>query len=292
MSIKLNWLLQHTKPGAIVLQSWLSANGISPQLAAKYRASNWLEKLRPGVYSRAGQLPQWHDAVHCLATQLNTPVHLAGLTSLTYQGKAHYLKQHEDSIWLEMPADITLPQWFKEFPNNEIPLSDEPQTKKPLTNKPKIPQPKWTILKSNKLSNTDNSDLINLDVNGLNLKASNQELAAFELLNAVPKLISFEHAAELFQGLVNLSPKRVQSLLNRSASIRTNRIFLFLAHFYDHPWATRLDENSVNLGAGKRKVVDNGKFDSRYQITVPYSFMRYQQNDNHTERFSPNTSNE
>lgn len=269
MSLKLNWLLQNTEPGAIVLQSWLSANGISPQLAAKYRASNWLEKLRPGVYSRVGQQPQWHDAVHCLATQLNTPVHLAGLTSLTYQGKAHYLKQHEDSIWLEIPANRTLPQWFKEFPNSETPQSEDPNP----------PHPKWTILKSNKLSQTEETDLIELDVNGLSLKASNQELAAFELLNAVPKLISFEHAAELFQGLVNLSPKRVQSLLNRSSSIRTNRIFLFLAHFYDHPWATRLDEDLVNLGAGKRKVVDSGKLDSHYKITVPHAFMRYQQND-------------
>ena len=269
MSLKLNWLLQNTEPGAIVLQSWLSANGISPQLAAKYRTSNWLEKLRPGVYSRAGQQPQWHDAVHCLATQLNTPVHLAGLTSLTYQGKAHYLKQHEDSIWLEITANRTLPQWFKEFPNSETPQSEDPNP----------PHPKWTTLKSNKLSQTEETDLIELEVNGLSLKASNQELAAFELLNAVPKLISFEHAAELFQGLVNLSPKRVQSLLNRSSSIRTNRIFLFLAHFYDHPWATRLDEDLVNLGAGKRKVVDSGKFDSHYKITVPHAFMRYQQND-------------
>ncbi len=268
MSLKLNWLLKNTEPGAIVLQSWLTANGISPQLAAKYRSSNWLQKLRPGVYARPGRQPQWWDAVYCLATQLRIPVHLAGLTSLTYQGKAHYLKQEEDSVWLEMPAKTTLPRWFKEFPDNKLPLKAE-------SNRSRF---KWNILASNKLTSTQESDLIEIDVKGLNLKVSSQELAALELLNAVPTLISFEHAAEVFQGLVNLSPNRVQSLLSRSNAIRTNRIFLFLTHFYNHPWLTRLDEEKVNLGAGKRKVVDNGKFDSHYQITVPRAFIVGQQN--------------
>lgn len=264
---KLNWLLQNTQPGAIVLQSWLSANGISPQLAARYRGGNWLNKLRPGVYVRPGQQPRWQDAVYCLTNQLGVPVHLAGLTSLIYQGKGHYLKQKETNIWLAMPAKTTLPQWFKELPNSKLVTNGKAQQF----------NVDWNILATSKLGNTRKSDLITVDVNGLKLTASNQELAAIELLNAVPTLISFEHAAELFQGLVNLSPKRVQSLLGRSNAIGTNRIFLFLAHFYDHPWVSRVDETAVNLGAGKRKVVDNGKLNRKYQITVPKAFVEKQQ---------------
>jgi len=265
MSSKLNWLLENTQPGALVLQSWLTANGISPQLAARYRESNWLNKLRPGVYARPGRHPEWQDAVYCLATQLEVPVHLAGLTSLVYQGKAHYVKQDENSIWLHIPTKTTLPNWFKEYPDNN---SNQPDFK-------------WNIVSGNKLKEVNESDLITVDVNGQKLNASNQELAALELLHVVPTLISFEHAAEVFQSLVNLSPKRVQSLLSRSNAIGTNRIFLFLAHFYNHPWVSRLDEAVVNLGAGKRKVVENGLFDSSYQITVPRKFIISQQEEAH-----------
>ncbi|EHY8123836.1 AbiEi antitoxin N-terminal domain-containing protein, partial [Salmonella enterica] len=91
MSSKLNWLLQHTAPGSLVLQSWLTNNGISPSLANKYMRSNWLQKLRAGVYVRSGRDPQWSDAVLCLQNQLRVSVHLAGLTSLAWQGRSHYL---------------------------------------------------------------------------------------------------------------------------------------------------------------------------------------------------------
>ena len=110
-------------------------------------------------------------------------------------------------------------------------------------------------------------------MNNTQLKASSPELAAFELLNAVPTTISFEHAAEVFQGLSNLSPRKVQSLLNRSKTIKTNRLFLFLANYYKHPWASRIDESQINLGSGKRQVVTGGMLDRSYQITVPELFL-------------------
>lgn len=268
MPSKLNWLLENTSPGAIILQSWLTANGVSPQLAARYCSSNWLQKLRAGVYTRPGRQPEWQDAVYCLAKQRDMPVYLAGLTSLTHQGKSHYLKFEENSIWLGLPSGATLPLWFKKFPNSRLSADVEFSRSKP----------EWTIFTNNKLTKLQKSDLIEIEVKGLTLKASNQELAAFELLSAIPKRLSFEHAANVFQGLVSLRPKRVQSLLERSKSIATNRIFLFLAHYYNHPWASRLDETTIDLGAGKRQIVDNGKFDNSYQITVPKAFINHSQN--------------
>lgn len=272
MSSKLNWLIQNTEPGSIVLQSWLSKNGISPQLAARYGQSNWLKKLRSGVYFRPGKEPHWQGAVYCLISQLNSPIHVAGLTSLAYQGKAHYLRLEQDSVWLEIPAKTFIPKWFKELPSTANSLF-----------KPNETFPDWRFLTSNKLNYTEQSDLIEVEVKGLTLKVSSQELATYELLNAVPKFTSFEHAAELFQGLVNLSPKKVQSILSRSRSIKTNRLFLFLAHYYNHPWVSRLNELEINLGSGKRKVVDNGKLDKSYLITVPVKFSGGLQNELQTE---------
>ena len=57
MSSKINWLVNHTSPGSLVLQQWLTENGIQYSLAQKYAKSGWLKKLSSGVYYRPD--PQW-----------------------------------------------------------------------------------------------------------------------------------------------------------------------------------------------------------------------------------------
>ncbi|MBH3170688.1 type IV toxin-antitoxin system AbiEi family antitoxin [Serratia marcescens] len=250
MSSKINWLLQNTAPGSLVLQSWLTKNGISPSLANKYMHSDWLQKLRAGVYVRSGREPQWSDAVLCLQNQLGLSVHLAGLTSLAYQGRSHYLHLTRQAIWLCVEDKVSLPKWFKEFPNVE-----------------------WLLLSNQKLSTHDEKYLTEVEIKGERLKASVPELAAYEVANAVPGSLSFEHSAELFQGLVNLSPRKVEVLLQSSRAVKTNRLYLFLADHYAHAWVKRIDKANIDLGAGKRQIVSGGKLDQKYQITVPESFV-------------------
>ncbi|WP_145931716.1 type IV toxin-antitoxin system AbiEi family antitoxin [Yersinia bercovieri] len=250
MSSKLNWLLQNTAPGSLVLQSWLTKNGISPSLANKYMHSDWLQKLRAGVYVRSGREPRWSDAVLCLQNQLGISVHLAGLTSLTWQGRSHYLHLTRQAIWLCVDDKASLPKWFKEFPNVE-----------------------WLLLSNQKLNMHDEKYLTEVEIKGERLKASVPELAAYETANAVPGSLSFEHAAELFQGMVNLSPRKVEALLQSSRAVKTNRLYLFLADHYAHAWVKRIDKTSIDLGAGKRQIVSGGKLDQKYQITVPESFV-------------------
>ncbi|MEF1303040.1 AbiEi antitoxin N-terminal domain-containing protein, partial [Vibrio owensii] len=48
MSSKINWLVAHTSPGALVLQQWLTENGVSYSLAQKYAQNGWLKKLSSG----------------------------------------------------------------------------------------------------------------------------------------------------------------------------------------------------------------------------------------------------
>jgi len=260
MSSKLNWLLSNTIPGGLVLQSWLSAHNISSQLARKYVQSNWLIRQRAGVYIRPGRSPQWQDAVHCLIAQNKIPIRLIGLTSLTLQGKSQYLQSSNPSVWLGVPAKVILPRWFRGFPES---------TRKQVGNE----QPKWNLITMSKNKPSIENNSIEIDINGTRLPASNLELAIFEVLDAIPKLISFDHAAELYQGLVNLSPRKVQSLLQNSSSIKASRLFLFLADFYQMPWRERLDESKIDLGSGNRKIVTGGKLDKRYQITVPAKYM-------------------
>lgn len=249
MSSKLNWLLQNTAPGMLVLQSWLTKNGISPSLARKYTHSKWLQKCRAGLYVRAGREPQWSDAVLCLQNQLELPVRLAGLTSLDWQGRAHYLSMAQQTIWLGVEEKASLPKWFKTFPGAE-----------------------WRLITNQKLNDYDEKHLTHVEINGERLTASAPELAAYEVAGGVPAILSFEHAAELFQGLVNLNPRKVEALLASSRSVQTNRLYLFLAEYYAHGWVKRIDKTRINLGTGKRQIIPGGKLDKVYQITVPGAF--------------------
>ncbi|HEM8293743.1 TPA: AbiEi antitoxin N-terminal domain-containing protein [Providencia stuartii] len=52
MSSKINWLITLTSPGSLVLQQWLTKNGVSYSLAQKDTQSGWLKRLYSGVYYR------------------------------------------------------------------------------------------------------------------------------------------------------------------------------------------------------------------------------------------------
>ena len=233
MATKLNWLLQNSAPGDVILQSWLSQHAISPSLAFKYAQSGWLKKRGNGVYARAGREPEWNDAFACLQNQLAAPVYVAGLSSLVWQGRSHYLQLKQNQCWLSVENKALLPKWFREFPGVE-----------------------WIV------------------ISGKKLIGSAPELAAYELLSAVPGTLSFNHAAELFQGLVNLNPRKVEYLLSVSQSVQAKRLYLFFASFYEHGWLKRIDSQKIDLGAGKRQIVENGKFNAQYQITVPERFQK------------------
>ncbi|MFT5164033.1 MAG: hypothetical protein ACI9FJ_002630 [Alteromonadaceae bacterium] len=160
-----------------------------------------------------------------------------------------YLPLHSEKIWLSLATKDRLPSWFAR-------LSDKNRY----------------IVSTVKLVSVNDKYLIQLDIQGEIIWVSTPELAILEVLEAVPSQLSFEHAAELFQGLVNLSPRRLQSLLERYKSVKAKRLFLFLARYYNHAWLKRLSEDHIDFGAGKRQIVKGGRFDTRYQITVPENF--------------------
>jgi len=42
-----------------------------------------------------------------------------------------------------------------------------------------------------------------------------------------------------------------------------------MAERQEHTWLSKLDLSKINLGKGKRMIIPNGRFDAKYQITVP-----------------------
>ena len=71
------------------------------------------------------------------------------------------------------------------------------------------------------------------------------------------------------EGLNNLRPATVQTLLEDCSSIKVKRLFLYLADKAGHEWLSYIDLNKVDLGSGKRAIVSDGVYIPKYQITVP-----------------------
>jgi hypothetical protein len=60
----------------------------------------------------------------------------------------------------------------------------------------------------------------------------------------------------------------VQGLLEACRSVKVKRLFLYMAENQELPWLTKVDPSKVDLGKGKRMVVQKGRYDAKYRITV------------------------
>lgn len=248
MSTKLKWLNDQLSQCDLLLISHLNRHDISRSHVQNYVKSGWLEPVARGVYKKPNETISWSSALAALQLQQDSPLHLAGLSSLSHQGLSHYLTMGNETVQLNSIKAIRSPKWL--FSQH------------------------WQIeYKCSKvLDEVLTTDLTELTVNNQTIKSSVIELAVLEVLEKVTDESSFIFASELFQGLTSLRPRKLQSLLERSPSIKVKRLFLFLAHYYQHPWLNRLDESKLDLGSGNRQIVKGGYVDRQYKITVPLKF--------------------
>ncbi len=101
------------------------------------------------------------------------------------------------------------------------------------------------------------------------LVMSMPERAYLELLDELPQKETFHMADVIMEGLVNLSPRRMQLLLESCQSVKVKRLFFFFAERHQHRWLAHINHEKIDLGKGKRMLVKGGKLDTKYQITVP-----------------------
>jgi hypothetical protein len=73
----------------------------------------------------------------------------------------------------------------------------------------------------------------------------------------------------LMHGMTNLSPRRMQKLLDDCKNVKVKRLFFFFADRHRPAWLKRLKKENFDLGKGKRMLVKGGKLDKAHQITVP-----------------------
>ena len=247
---KINQLMQEWLKGTIKLSTELNQKGYKKDLLKKYVKSGWIESLGYGAFKLAGDNVEWFGAINALQEQKNLSLHPGGKTALTIKGYAHYLSKTLTRIQLFGTSIENLPKWFV--------------------------KQQWNVsvkyIQTKLFGDDTRKYLSNTEIKNVKIKISSPEMAAMEMLHLVPKDQSFDEAAKIMEGLTTLRPGLVQELLEKCNSYKVKRLFLFMAEKSQHAWLKDLALDEINLGSGKRSVVQNGVLDKKYQITVPKEY--------------------
>lgn len=255
---KLNRLQQELPEGLLVDAAWMEAHGYSSALRSHYVRAGWLSSPARRVYRRSHTPLTWQQVVISLQAVLNYPLTVGGRTALEQQGYAHYLSASVREVHLYGPKRA--PTWLTDLPldmefrwHNSLRLFPADAQTPPL--------PGSAMFSASGMS--------------LPIRYSSKERAVLELLDELPDRESFHQADALMEGMSDLSPRRLQTLLEDCTSVKVKRLFFFFADRHRHAWRARLDMSRVDLGSGKRVLVKGGKLDRRYDITVPAEFVEH-----------------
>ncbi len=269
---KLNRLERDLPEGLLVDAPWLDRQGYYSSLRSQYVSAGWLQQAARGVFRRPRGSVSWEQAVISLQTLLGYPVSVGGRTALELQGYAHYLPQSDGTVHLY--TDRGIPAWIYHL---SLGQSFVIHNRSRFLPKPKAP------LQMPSLTEPVSGDAAILD-GALRVTPwgqwkwpmviSTPERAYLELLDELPQHETFHMADVIMEGLANLSPRRLQSLLETTQSVKVKRLFFFFADRHNHNWLPRIEREKIDLGKGKRMLVKGGKFNAKYQITVPEEFAK------------------
>jgi len=242
---KINRLLQSQPSGVVFLTSWMELNGYSRELQRKYIRSGWFEPIGRGALIRTGQKVDWLGALFSIQNQLNAKIHIGGRTALNILGLSHYLELGEKKKILFAPRGTNLPDWFRHHNwNFEI-----------------------------NLHKTDflpfDTGLIPYEEKSFSVIISSPVRAMMECLYLAPQNFNLLEAYQIMEGLTAIHPKDIQLLLSECRSVKTVRLFLYMAFKAGHSWIKNVDLSGINSGKGKRSIVKKGIYISDFKITVP-----------------------
>jgi hypothetical protein len=267
---KLNRLERLLPEGLLVDAAWLEYQGYSRALRHQYVSAGWLVQPVRGVYHRQRDITGWEQIVISLQTLLRYPVSVGGRSALELQGYAHYLPASPDSRTIHLYGDKKLPGWLSKFSGNAQFITH---------NRSRFFSKTVLAGEALTLDNSRNDNAATSLPGGLSimpwgqwkwpLVISSPERAILELMDELPRNESFHQIDMIMEGLVNLRPRRLQTLLKDARSIKVKRLFLFFADRHQHKWLSHLDLEKVGLGSGKRVIFKGGKLDPKYRITVP-----------------------
>jgi hypothetical protein len=250
---KLNKLEITLPQGLLVDAGWMERHGYSTSLRSQYVSAGWLVQPVRGTFKRPLGDLSWQKVVVSLQKLLDSDLAVGGRTALEMQGFSHYLNPTGPST-LHLYGTKPAPGWLDKLPLQE-----------------KFRVHRSQVLFKTLTSEGPRSGTVR-ELSGSTewpLMVSTPERALLELLDELPRYESFHQVDALVEGLRNLSPRRLQRLLNDCKSIKVKRLFFWFAERHRHAWLKQIDQTRVNLGKGKRMLVKSGKLDPKYLITVP-----------------------
>jgi len=242
---KINMLLSSQPLGSVLCSSWLVDQGYSLDLQKRYKKSQWFDSIGTGALIRHADDVDYLGGIYALQTQLGLFVHPAAKTALSLLGKTHYLALSTKKAQLFGGSTESLPLWFKKRD--------------------------WNLNIECKLTSflPPELGLVEIEHKNFKVKISSPARAVMECLYLAPKSQPLLEVFELMEGLNNLRPDVVQQLLEACTSVKVKRLFLYLADKAGHEWLSYIKLDRVDLGSGKRAIVSDGVYVSKYQITVP-----------------------
>ncbi len=242
------------REGLLVDRAFLFKSGFGrPSVDYHLRADN-LATVARGVYRRPGPPLKWQSVVFSLE-QMGFLLHVGGETALAQQGYSHFLTFHGSEV-IHVFSNQRLPHWLVDWHSRQ-------------------PQPE-TAFRFEMHVNGWKTELADryfirqhFGIWDWPLSISRPELAILEMLNDLRTTADFERIDRYFAALTTLDPERLQRLLSLRANFRIARIFGWFAERHSHAWFSAMDWTRIGLGDGKRKIVENGRYNRRWRITVP-----------------------
>ena len=248
---KINRLLRAWPNGTVGVQSWLSKQGISKDLAKSYVKSQWLERIGKGAFIKAGDQVDWLGGVFALQKHLNFKIHVAAKTALELHGHGHFIplgKGYLVRLFQSTEEKRSPPDWMYNYFKDEV---------------------KIQVSKRNLFGGDEMFGMVEKDFDRYKLLISSRERAIMEYFDLVPEQESFSQGVYLMESLLTLRPKVIQALLEKCNSVKVKRLFMYMAEELNLPWSDQIDLSKINFGVGNRVISKGGKFNSKYNISIP-----------------------
>jgi hypothetical protein len=209
-----------------------------------------------GLYRRPGLPLRWQSIVYSLK-ELGCKFHIGGSSSLVEQGYGHFISFNHE-IEVHLYASKNLPSWLRTWHTTHL----------------LPPTPFHFVLHQQAWLDTVPEECFiqrNFGQWDWPLCYAAAELAVLEILLSLQSETDFMQMDRWFESLTTLSPTRLQLLLTLCPNVKAKRLFGWFAERHGHAWFQKLDWSQVALGSGKRALVQSGRYNKRWKITVPHA---------------------
>ncbi len=248
MATKIKKIIDTSPPGGVFLSSWLSAQGITRSEQINYVKTGWLKKIAHGVYCLASTECRLFPSLYSLSKQSGFKYHLGAFTALDLKGFTHFGQIGKPNAFIYSSKEV--PSW--------------------------IPQYNWEMnLYIVKTDRYGDIGLTHYEVDGNDIMISTPERAFFECLDLIPQKANPLDLFYIMEMLTTLRSTLLNSLLLK-ASIKTKRLFLYMAEKAKHPWLDEIETSNLELGSGDRSLSIGGVYDRKYKIVIPKELANYE----------------